>query len=479
MGQFLLAALGVLMDIPSKSVSDRSEVLLQMVMEHLAAVSYRDLPESCVERAKDVMIDISGCLLSGLTLSRSKVICRMAESWSSSTESSIPGNAHGSAAPFAAFAMAFMARAFDFGVGGSSALGPAKPPVHISETLVPVALATGEKRKASGQELITALVAGENIAGRLAASLNFRLPLDCRGTVNTIGAAVVAGKLLQLSPRAFEHALFIALHQVGGVKQGTVFNLGQGFSAMFGTMAAELAAQGIQGVDEPVKEGRELLDTFSSGFDAETFFRDWGTTFHTSVSFKPYPCCRATHSTIECVLDLLAQGLRVENLQSAVIHISPWAMAHLVGRPFKLRENYQADAIFSLQYAAASAMLRGGCRLEYYTDACVADPRIMELVRRIHLTSEGWPRYPGEPKLSAFVEACSTDGTRFTAYRQMPRGHELEGEPLSSEEKKDKFMANLRMNAQYSEREAEELYAALKHLEQMEDVSRLSALFKG
>lgn len=446
------------------------------VTDHFCRSSFDAIPTLSVERAKDIVIDILGCMLSGHADPSSEVIRNLAASWGGTPESSMPGSPRKVPARSAAFANAVAARAFDFGVGGSSALSQKKPPVHISETLVPAALAVGEKNGASGKEVLVALVTGEDFAGRLAASLSFTAPLDCRGTVNTLGTAVTAGKLLGLSSKQFEHALFIAAHQVGGIKQGIQFNLGQGFSAMTGITAAELAQQGIQGVDDPVAEGKTLLNVFSSGFDGHTFLEGLGTVFHTSVSFKRYPCCRATHSSIECTLELLHEGLTADNVESVTIHVSPWTCAHLVGRPFALRANPHADAIFSLQYAVANALLRGDCLLEHYTLPFITSPDVMELTKRIRITSEGWPLHDGDPKLSSFLDVETRDGKHLQAYSRFPRGHELIGTPLTEEEKKEKFMRNMAFSACVSAEKAEALYRTLKHLDELDDLSCITDL---
>lgn len=441
------------------------------VTDHFCRSSFDAIPTLSVERAKDIVIDILGCMLSGQTDPSSETIRQLAVSWGGTPESSMPGSRQKLPARSAAFVNAVAARAFDFGVGGSSVLSQKKPPVHISETLVPAALAVGERTGASGKDVLAALITGEDFTGRLAASLSFTAPLDCRGTINTLGTAVTAGKLMGLSSKQFEHALFLAAHQVGGIKQGIQFNLGQGFSAMTGITAAELASQGMQGVDDPVAEGGTLLNVFSSGFDGRTFFDGLGTVFHTSVSFKRYPCCRATHSSIECALDLLHEGLRAEDVATVTIHVSPWTCAHLVGRPFALRENPHADAIFSLQYAVANVLLRGDCRLEHYTLPFITSPDVMALTRRIRMTSEGWPLHDGDPKLSSFLEVETTDGRHLHAYSRFPRGHELIGSPLTEEEKKEKFMRNAAFSACLSSEKSEKLYRKLKRLDELDSLS--------
>ena len=441
------------------------------VTDHFCRSSFDAIPTLSVERAKDIVIDILGCMLSGQTDPSSETIRQLAVSWGGTPESSMPGSRQKLPARSAAFVNAVAARAFDFGVGGSSVLSQKKPPVHISETLVPAALAVGERTGASGKDVLAALITGEDFTGRLAASLSFTVPLDCRGTINTLGTAVTAGKLMGLSSKQFEHALFLAAHQVGGIKQGIQFNLGQGFSAMTGITAAELASQGMQGVDDPVAEGGTLLNVFSSGFDGRTFFDGLGTVFHTSVSFKRYPCCRATHSSIECALDLLHEGLRAEDVATVTIHVSPWTCAHLVGRPFALRENPHADAIFSLQYAVANVLLRGDCRLEHYTLPFITSPDVMALTRRIRMTSEGWPLHDGDPKLSSFLEVETTDGRHLHAYSRFPRGHELIGSPLTEEEKKEKFMRNAAFSACLSSEKSEKLYRKLKRLDELDSLS--------
>jgi 2-methylcitrate dehydratase PrpD len=84
---------------------------------------------------------------------------------------------------------------------------------HPGATIVPAALAVGQRQGSSGEELLAALVAGYEVANRIAfavfpsSTLRGFLPTGASGT---IGAAAAAARLLHLDAEATAHAINIA-----------------------------------------------------------------------------------------------------------------------------------------------------------------------------------------------------------------------------------------------------------------------------
>jgi 2-methylcitrate dehydratase PrpD len=95
------------------------------------------------------------------------------------------------------------------------------PATHALSTTLPVALALGEASGLAGREILTALVKGIEIQGRLReASGQFtpeQLQFHPPGLVGPMGAAVAAAHLLELDAPRLQHALGIAASRAGSV----------------------------------------------------------------------------------------------------------------------------------------------------------------------------------------------------------------------------------------------------------------------
>ncbi len=453
------------------------EDCLQRIMGHLSSVRFEDIPQETMLRAKLVMADTFGCILSGKREQTAGIAHDQIMEWGGAPQATMWG--FGDKAPFhqAAFVNALCARANDFGPVETYAAGRFKP-LHISETTVPATLAAAEKMRATGRATLTALVCAEDFVGRLSGCMDMPLPLDCRGTLNTLGAAVAYGKLRGFTPTRFADALGLALHQLNGIKQGTHFSLSQGFSAMHGLVAADLAYRGLKGVDNTSMELTRLYEIFVRNFALEDLTDHLGEVFYTTTTFKPWPACRATHAGIECAVDIARRtGIRPEKIREVILTVSPWTMKHAVARPFRIRSYAHADAIYSLQYVVAVALRHGCVELKDLVPPAVDDVETARLADKIRLTSEGWPVRADDTFLATRMTVVSDDG-EFSSYVSLPKGNSVLENGLSTEEIKKKFLYNAAFSETLSTRDAEYVWNFFEGLEVQPDFLPLYTTFR-
>lgn len=457
------------MEHVSSSVTDG----MQRMMQHLAAVRFEDIPEDIVQRAKLVIADTFGCILSGKHEKAAAVAYDQVMDWGGAEQATVWG--FGCRVPLhnAAYVNALCARANDFGPVETCAAGRFKP-LHISETMVPATLAAAEKRHAGGLDILTALICAEDFVGRLSGCMDMPLPLDCRGTLNTMGTAVSYGKLMNFLPQQFEDALWLALHQLNGIRQGTHFQLSQGFSAMHGLMAADLVSRGLRGVDDSETELKRLYEIFVHNFSVEDLMENLGKVFYTTTTFKPWPACRATHAGIECAVKIASRpDFQPEKIRKVILTVSPWTLKHAVSRPFRIRNYAHADAIYSIQYVVAVALLYGRIELNALTSPATEDDRITQLINKISLSSEGWPAYANDSFLATGLKVVCDDG-EFSTYVSLPRGNSAMGEGLSTEEIRKKFFGNVAYSGGWKSEEVEFAWKFFYELEKQKDLSPLA-----
>jgi 2-methylcitrate dehydratase PrpD len=168
---------------------------------------------SVVEKARNRIIDVMGCAVAGVNASGCSMLLDLMRGWGGSKESTILGAGGKLPVHHAALMNSVLARSYDFEPTGALIEGKSTPS-HISGTTVPVALSVGEFKGASGRDVLTAMILGDDVAARVVAAsqLNIDSGWDSTGTVNVLGAAVAAGRLWNLNQNQMVNALGISLN---------------------------------------------------------------------------------------------------------------------------------------------------------------------------------------------------------------------------------------------------------------------------
>ena len=440
---------------------------------NVVETSFASIPRESTERAKWRIIDAIGCLIAGANAVGCRETVELVKKWGGTGESTIL--VHGIKAPAhnAAMANSLMTRSFDYEpveAEGETKSGPA----HISGTTVPTALAMAEHQGASGKDLITALIIGDDLAARLsiASGFDFALGWDNTGTINAFGATAIACKLLKLNEKQVLNALGIVLNQLGGTMDGVwdkvmTFKLCMALAAKNGIFSAELAAHGFTGVKDPFLGKHGYFSLYCSNYDTTNLNRDLGKRFYADCVIKPYSACRATHSSIDSALMISRNNnIRPENIEEIVVHLPPRILNGFTGQPFVMGETPQIDASFSIRYTVATALLRKGVKPAYFTDELLHDPLIHRLISRMKLV---------ETPLATEVEVKMKDGTTLSGRTEFPKG-DIFKTPLTHEEIRDKFRDNVAYSQTVSVPNAEKVLEMLENLDNISDVREIVQL---
>ncbi len=132
---------------------------------------------------------------------------------------------------------------------------------HPGAITIPAALATGEECMSSGADVLTSIVAGYEIVGRIFWGGPSMLPkFRATGVNGPMGAAATAGKLLKLSEDQLVHALGCAAIFSSGFGEGFLsgtmdVKLNVGMASRNGVTAALLAQKGATAAETSL-EGR-------------------------------------------------------------------------------------------------------------------------------------------------------------------------------------------------------------------------------
>ncbi len=264
------------------------------------------------------------------------------------------------------------------------------PSNHALSTNLPAILALAEIRDVSGRDLITALVKGIELqtwirhAGRVYehGGVKFHPP----GLTGPMGSAVAAGHVLGLNAEQQAHALGMASSRCGTVHA----NIGSmtksthcGLAAMHGLESALLASRGFTANPEPFDSHNGYArQMFGDSFEPADLL-NFGPPFRIvqpGYAMKMFPSQYGTHFAITAGMTLHPEvpdpsAIRAVRLTTPVMQY--------VNRPHPATG---LEGKFSLQYTFASGLLRGGARIDTFTDHEIARPDMVALLDRITMT---------------------------------------------------------------------------------------------
>lgn len=267
---------------------------------------------------------------------------------------------------------------------------------HPSTVLVPAVLAVAEDVNATGAQALRAYLVGYEVWAELftrepdAYHLKGWHPTAVLGTV---GACAAAAYLYRLPREQTQHALALAASMASGLVAnfGTMTKpLHAGRAAACGIEAVQLARLGLTASPDVFEHHAGYLAALSPHGKADrttectTLGRqlrilDYG------LSIKKYPTCYATHRVIDGVLDLRREhGVTGDRVKSIRARIG-------VAQASMLRNHSPStglEAKFSLEFAIASALVRGSVGLRELTDEVVAQEPIRRLMERVDISTD-------------------------------------------------------------------------------------------
>ena len=420
--------------------------------ERLAAfatsLSFDEIPADVREAAKLHLLDVVGCGLAadGLGVA-TEGRAAMAE-LGGEPQASVIGLDGALPAPNAAFANAMLCHGLDFDDTHSDSVS------HVSAVVCPSSLAVAEARGATGRELLAAIVAGNETVTRVGAAASGRF--HARGFHPTaicgiFGGAAAASRLTGSDAATTASALGIAGSFAGGLfaylDDATATKpLHPAWAAHGAVLAARLAALGAEGPPGVIEGRFGLYHAFvgaSAGelpIDAE--LDDLGRRWETPrIAYKPYPACHFVHGSLGATASL-RDAVDPADVEDVVVFV-PEAGVSLVLEPAaaKVAPRTAYEAKFSLQYSTAAMLVHGSAGLGAYTDEAIADPRVLELARKVRYETKEYETYPAA--FPGGVRIRLADGRVLEA--DLPHQRGGPENPLAPEEVRAKFRENARL----------------------------------
>jgi 2-methylcitrate dehydratase PrpD len=256
--------------------------------------------------------------------------------------------------------------------------------------------------------------------------------------VSLLAAAAAGAKLRGLDAAGISRAMRIATVLVltpsytNAVAGATALNVAGGMSGHAAALAPELALAGFEAQPDAIEEA--LGQLVGDGFNAAHVADGLGTSWHIARNyFRLYACCNPIHPALDCLAAALAE-LRPRPDEVERIDVATYRFASVMRSPDP--PNYFASK-YSLPHAAAAMVVRGGAGFAQLDDSALADPQIVALRHRVHI-SEDSAMTALAPKLRpARVTVTLTDGRHATRSRDSHRGDF--SEPFTESELRAKF----------------------------------------
>jgi 2-methylcitrate dehydratase PrpD len=424
------------------------------------------VPEEVVEAAKLHVLDVLGCGLAAHGLGVAVEGRQAMAELGGEPDSSVIGLETGLPAPNAAFANAMLCHGLDFDDTHSDSVS------HVSTVVVPAAAALAEARGADGRELLTAIVAGNEIVTRIGMATPgafHRRGFHPTAICGIFGATAAAARLSGLSVADTASALGIAGSMASGLfaylDDATATKpIHPAWAAHGALVAVRLAALGAEG-PPGVLEGRfGLYHAFvDTRIDLEPQLADLGERWETPrIAFKAFPACHFIHGSLGATASLVG-SVDPDEIEEIVVTV-PEAGVSLVLEPAesKVAPRTDYEGKFSLQYSTAAMLVHGRVGLATYTPDALGDDRVLGLARKVRYEIKEYASYPAA--FPGGVRIALRDGETLDA--DLPHQLGAPENPMSAEQVREKF----RENAALAGGSFESLQGAVLDLDHRDDL---------
>jgi len=413
-------ALAALAAGPRRAARAATGNLTERLASYMVAARDQPLTDRVAVACKQRILDAFGAMVSGSRMKAGMSGLAYVRSLGGRPQASVVGSELRTTAVDAALANAMCAHADE-----TDDFEPVTK-AHPGCSVVPSALAVGEREARSGQELIRAVALGYDLACRLILALGPDLVRgahrSAEGTASTFGALGAAASLARLDETAMRYAISYAAQQVSGLWSWVkdkdhvekAFDFA-GMGARNGVMAVDMVQSGMTGVADVLDGAHNLFIALSTDPKPEEMVAALGTRFFvTETAIKTYSVGYPIQSPLDALLTLRRQHkLTADRVRGIVVKLPSDAIG-IVG------DSAMPDV--NCQHLVALALVKGAVTFADSHDASLmTDPRILAQRAKVVVQADPALVDPAAPR-SAIVEVTLTDGTKLAHFTRFPPG---------------------------------------------------------
>lgn len=448
-------------------------------------ITYGSLPPLAVRYAKMILASTLCGAARGSKIESSRIIRDLAKDQGGRTEATVWFDGAKLPVTSAARVNAMLSDAY------ASDDSDLRNVAHMGTCLTAVGLAMGERASASGQEILSAMVAGYEAAGRIvdavaASSGNAAGAGAISGTVGrgfhassivAFAGAVTAAKLLRLTDSQTAQAISITATSVGGLAIGTnswAREYHAGNAALTSVNAALAASRGYTVNPDMLESRGGFLAVFGGGAPhPEALTRelprdsDSGYQITRYLAVKLVPGAHALHPAVEAALNALREsGANADDV--AQILVAGPQSALVAGAPPK----DVIQAIHSLSYYIASAVADKDFSWIHAEPRMIERPVVRRLIALVAQDPDPRPAHYEWP-WGATVTIVLKSGARFNSTVDAPRGSAPRGIEWADIEAK--YRALMPASGLSAERMAS-IFEKIRNFEQVAGVGEFTRL---
>ena len=454
------------------------KTLSQVLGDFAYDLSYRDLSPEIVEKAQISIADGIACALAGYDIPSSRIARSLwkdlkkegrATAWMNGEK----GDAETTAWVNCLHMHGILHDDMQESTGG-----------HMGSFVIPAAYAIAEQEGKGGKDLLAAIVAAYEVAGRIAlksAGAIVKRGFRASPVFGPIAAATAAGKLMGLTREQMHNAVACAASFSCGllesVNTGSMeWRFQNGGALRNGLMAASLAKEGLVAAKTALEGkcgflaafgGPEVRDAVLAQRDEIT--RTLGSDFEVGKNiFKPYPTCGYNQVGVEVAVAMANKyNIQPKDIEKIHVTVSPENKNYPGGDyhgPFATLD----QALLSKPFSIASAFLFRNITVDMYLNKLNV-PEINELANRV--TSE------------------AKEGMGFLDYKievKLKNGKTVSGDHTLADMKNYSLDRNLETGKfchlssdLLKKEEASKIARAIFQIQDMPDLNELSRMFKG
>jgi len=453
--------------------------------EFLVKTTFKDLPADVVHKTKQLTLDTVGSALGGYLTDIGAICLGITKSLGGNSESTIIGSGDKTSCANAAFANAKMANALDYDDVFYNA-------AHFASPTIAAALALGERVKASGKDVLTAIALGYDATARVGISA-VQTQVALSFGWHAVGSIVASAKLLSLDKPGMLNALGIGCANAPVtclwkswpetmVKYGDM-----GVMAYNGILSALLAQMGHTGSMD-ILEGDYGFWRYigAEKCDYNILLNKLGKKWYVlDSSIKPYPACRWIHPALDLFAKVIKDNnLKPKDVKKVVVRVHRTAAAK--GSIYE-PENWLTAQV-SIPYNIALVAFGIPPSSEWQNPDRYKNPEILRFHRKVKveedpdaariLSSPEQPSY-GFKRASASLEVTTKSKT-FKLRTEYAKGDPwLPETKMTDEELEDKFRSLASRVAEASLRwrkRIEEIIDKTRNMEKIDDITELMEL---
>ena len=349
------------------------------VINFIHDINWNDFPEKIKHQARRCLLDTLGAGIAGRQTELSQIIHDFAASIFGGTGAYLWLDGREVSPPGAALANGMTIDALDIHDGHPLVKG------HAGAAIVPAVLAKiagKDNQKVTGQELLTTLIIGYEVALRAGIALHATAcDYHTSGAWNALGCAAVTARCLGLSRTETRHALGVAEYHgprsqmMRCIDHPTMLKDGSGWGALVGVSSALLAQGNFSGAPALTVEADAVKEIWT----------DLGTEWQFSKQyFKPHAVCRWAQPAVEGARALQKKyQIASENIKRIKVYTFHEA-ARLTCRHPQTTETAQ----YSLPFPVAAILIYGRLGQKELSDNALKDSAVLRLSDCVELIED-------------------------------------------------------------------------------------------